>query len=265
MILYGEFIKKNKKIILSSSIFTGISSNNIFSTDENKKNIDIVIKYKGFDYKASNIEVIKNSFVDPEKRIEFIKNNKDKFICCSNKLNFKDSIIEQSIIGLFDGGYVRDGKDEFPVDDLSICFSNLSKATITIEDSAELKYIRTDKKFKFQSLEDAIENGIVKYSNSRENEIDKKYIIDRIKALIKVKCKIDVNDDIFVFDKNADNNGKIKESCTLKINFPDCLIEGNPDEQPTKDKDKKNNTTTNNNNGGTSSESSKKNKGCSGS
>jgi hypothetical protein len=73
-----EFIKKNKNIILSSSIFTGISSNNIFSTDENKKNIDIVIKYKGFDYKASNIEVIKNSFVDPEKRIEFIKNKSNK-------------------------------------------------------------------------------------------------------------------------------------------------------------------------------------------
>jgi len=36
-----EFIKKNKKIILSSSIFTGISSNNIYCgccDDTNKKN-----------------------------------------------------------------------------------------------------------------------------------------------------------------------------------------------------------------------------------
>ena len=228
-----NFIKNKKNIILSSSIFSGINSN-IFCADENKKNIEIIVKYNGFEYKASNIEVTKDNFAVREQRIEFIKNNKDKFISGENKLNFKDSIIEKSIIGKFDDGYKNsDGKDEFEVVDLSDGFSNLLKATITIEDSAELKYIRTNKKFKFQRLEDMIENGIVKFFNRQKKEIDTKNIIGKIKVVIKSKCNIDVNDDIFIFDKNADENGIIKESCTLKINFPDSLIEGNPDPKPT--------------------------------
>ena len=258
-----NFIKNKKNIILSSSILNGINTFSTFCADENKKNIEIVIIYNGNVYKASDIEVTRDNFAEPEQRIEFIKNNKDKFVCGFNKLNFKDSIIEQSIKGKFDGGYTNEaGENEFILpshDDLGRCFDNLLIATITVEDSVSLKYIKTDNKLKIKDLEESIEN-VINYKNSFDKYIDKDGIIGNLKAVIKAKCKIVVNDDIFIFDKNADEDGIIKESCTLKINFPNELLEGAP--KPPEEDEQNNNNNNNNNNSNNSNNNDKKKSYC---
>ena len=264
-----NFIKNKKNIILSSSILNGINTFSIFCTDENKKIIDIVVIYKGYNYIANNIEVTKNNFTEPDQRMEFIKANKDKFISGKNTLNCTDLIKEVSEIGKWEGYWVE-GKDEFTLEShITNDLKYLKKATIGIEDYIELKYIRTDKKLKIQDLENKIENGVVKFFNdNKNNELDTNWVRDKIKGLLKSKCNIDVNDDIFIFDKNADENGIIKESCTLKINFPDSLIEGNPDPKPKDPKDPtdpKNPNSSNNNSGSSSSENNKKTKSCYGS
>lgn len=266
-----NFVKNKKNIILSSSILNGINTFSTFCADENKKNIEIIVKYKGFEYKASNIEVTKDNFAEPEQRIEFIKANKDKFISGTNKLNCTNLIKEVSEIGKWENPIRINGGpwiDEYTLGECNIVnkLNSLEKATIEIDDYIELKYIKTDKKLKNKQLEEIIESDINDFAYKKNEkgiykEIDKNRIVDVFKKVIKARCEVDVNDDIFIFDKNADENGIIKESCTLKINFPDSLIEGNPDPKPTDpNNDNKNNNKNNNKNGSSSSEDNKKTK-----
>jgi len=270
-----NFIKNKKNIILSSSILNGINTFSTFCADENKKNINIIVKYKGYEYAANNIEVTKDNFAEPEQRIEFIKANKDKFISGTNKLNCTDLIKEVSEIGKWENK-IKIGSgpwiDEYTLGEGNIesKLKGLLKATIEIDDYIELKYIKTDKKLKNKQLEEIIESDINDFAYKKnekgiDKEIDKNRIVDVFKKVIKARCEVDVNDDIFIFDKNADENGIIKESCTLKINFPDSLIEGNPDPKPTdptgpKDPNSNNNNSNNNKNGSGSSEDNKKTK-----
>jgi len=259
-----KYINKVSKNVF---IYT-ISNSYLFCADENKKTIEIVVKYNGSEYTANNIEVTKDNFAEPNQRIEFIKTNKEKFISGENKLNCTDLIKEVSEIGKWEG-LTEDSKDEFTLGRGHVTdnLKNLLKATIEIDDYIELKYIKTDKKLKNKQLEDAFEKGVIKFFNdSKKKELDTNWARNKIKGLLNLRFKVDVNDDVFIFDKKADKKGIIKESCTLKINFPDSLIEGNPDPKPTDpNNNNSNNSSNSSNNGGNSPENNKKSKSCSGS
>ena len=203
-----------------------VNLSNSFCSDQNKKNINIEVIYNNITYKAENIEITKDEFLEPNKRLNFIKTNTDKFKNGDNVLILSEYIKESDNYGKWYGYESTDNKKiSLNSDQMKEHFDDLTDATIKIQDYIVIEYIKSDKPMAYMNLEDKIISYINDNVNNRKlPEIDKNSFIENIKNFIQDKCEIEIDNDIFVLNKDDNETDKIKGKVSLKINFPDEFI-----------------------------------------